>query len=207
MFGLQKTRIRTTQFMAAALAWRSPDRYYAPVAWCLVAGAISFIANLPGDPVWTAKALAGLYLWALLAAICAIDGRYGIIPNSLVLALAIGGVIQTFIPERSDLLWRALEATSFFLAACLFRSTYQYVREVQGLGFGDVKFATVSVFWIGIEAVPEMLLLAVASALASLIIQRIDGQSISGKQAIAFGPHLAIGVWLSWILEASRINF
>jgi len=207
MFGLQKTRVRTTQFMSAALAWRLPDRHYAPVAWCLIAGAISFVANLSGDPVWPAKALAGLYLLALLAAVCAIDGRYGIIPNSLVLALAIGGVIQTLIPERSDLLWRAFEAGSFFLVACLFRSTYQYLRGVQGLGFGDVKFATAGVFWIGIESVPGMLLIAVASALASLVILRVDGQSISGKHVIAFGPHLAIGLWFSWILGSSRISF
>jgi leader peptidase (prepilin peptidase)/N-methyltransferase len=207
MFGLQKTRVRTTRFMSGALAWRSPDRHYAPVAWCLIAGTTSLAADFPSDPVWPAMALAGLYLLAVLAAVCAIDARYGIIPDSLVLALAIGAIIQVLMPERSELLWRVVEAMSFFLVACLFRSAYRYARGMDGLGFGDVKFATAAVLWVGIEAVPGMLLMAVASALASLLILKASGQSVAGKQAIPFGPHLAIGLWLSWILGPLQLGF
>jgi leader peptidase (prepilin peptidase)/N-methyltransferase len=206
-FGLQKSCIRTIRFLSAALAWRLSNRHFALVAWCLIAGEISLVADLRGDPIWPAQAAVGFYFLMVLAMVCAIDARYGIIPNRLVLALAIGGAIDAFLPEGPDLLWRSLEALSFFFAACLFRATYRYVRGFDGLGFGDVKFATAGVIWIGIEAVPEMLLMAVVSALASLIILRTDGQRLSGKEAIAFGPHLAIGMWLSWILGPLPFSF
>jgi leader peptidase (prepilin peptidase)/N-methyltransferase len=69
------------------------------------------------------------------------------------------------------------------------------------LGFGDVKFATAGVLWIGIEGVPGLLLVAVLSAVASLLILKAEGHDLDGKQAISFGPHLAIGIWLIWIAD------
>jgi leader peptidase (prepilin peptidase)/N-methyltransferase len=64
---------------------------------------------------------------------------------------------------------------------------------------GDVKFVTAGVLWIGIEAVPALLTVAVLSAFISLVILRAEGHSLSGKQAISFGPHLAVALWLTWI--------
>jgi leader peptidase (prepilin peptidase)/N-methyltransferase len=92
-----------------------------------------------------------------------------------------------------------MEAMLFLIAAGLFRAVYRWVRGHDGLGFGDVKFATAGVIWIGIEGVPGLLLVAVLSALASLVILKAEGLALNGKQAISFGPHLAIGLWLTWI--------
>jgi leader peptidase (prepilin peptidase)/N-methyltransferase len=196
---LRRTSGRTGQFLGDALAWRSPDRQHALVAWGLIAGAALLFGSLAGEPVWPGKMLAGLYLMATLAAVCAIDARYGIIPDSLVAALAVGGLIQTSLPEQGELLQRGSEATLFLAAACLFRGGYRWVRGHDGLGFGDVKFATAGVLWIGIEGVPELLLVAVLSALTSLLILKAEGCDLDGKQAISFGPHLALGLWLTWI--------
>jgi leader peptidase (prepilin peptidase)/N-methyltransferase len=46
-----------------------------------------------------------------------------------------------------------------------------------------------------------MVLIAVLSALASLLIIRAAGHNLDGKQAIAFGPHLAVGLWFTWIAD------
>jgi hypothetical protein len=54
-----------------------------------------------------------------------------------------------------------------------------------------VKFAVAGVIWIGIEAAPCLLIIAVLSALACLTIVRIDGHRLHRQQAILFGPHLA----------------
>ena len=196
---LRRTSGRTSQFLRDALAWRVQDRQHALVAWCLIAGAIWLVATLAGDPVWPGLTMAGLYLLAVLAAVCAFDARYGIIPNSLVVALAVGGMLQTFLPGQAELLQRGLEAMLFLGVACLFRAAYRWIRGHDGLGFGDVKFATAGVLWIGMDGVPALLLVAVVSALASLIILKADGHELNGKQAISFGPHLAIGLWLTWV--------
>jgi leader peptidase (prepilin peptidase)/N-methyltransferase len=203
---LRRTSGRTSQFLGDALAWRAPDRQHALVAWCLIAGAVWFAGSLAGDPVWPGLTVAGLYLLAVLAAVCAFDARYGIIPNSLVVALAVGGMLQTFLPGQAELLQRGLEAMLFLGVACLFRAAYRWIRGHDGLGFGDVKFATAGVLWIGMEGVPALLLVAVGSALASLIILKADGHELNGKQAISFGPHLAIGLWLTWVVGPLQLG-
>ena len=51
-----------------------------------------------------------------------------------------------------------------------------------------------------VKAAADMI--AVVSALVSLLILRSDGHHLHGKQAVSFGPHLAIGLWLTWIAGA-----
>jgi leader peptidase (prepilin peptidase)/N-methyltransferase len=200
---LRRTGGRTGRFLGDALAWRSPERQHVLVAWSLVAGAAFLITSLAVDPVWPGRMLAGFYLVTVLAAVCAIDARYGIIPDSLVVAIAAGGVLQSVLPDQGEVLQRCIDSALFLAAACLFRVIYRWVRGHDGLGFGDVKFATAGVLWIGLEGVPELLLIAVFSALASLAILKADGYNIDGKQAISFGPHLAIGLWLTWTVGPS----
>ena len=204
---LYKTTSRTVRFLVDALAWRSSERPQALVAWGLTAGLVWLVVNHAGDPSWPGRLLLGCYLLLILAAICAIDARYGIIPDSLVLALVIGGMLQLFLSGNYDLMQHGLEVALVFAAACLFRATYRWLRGQDGLGFGDVKFFAIAVLWIGIEGVPELLLAAVLSALASIVILRAEGFDIQGKQAISFGPHLAVGLWLTWIAGPLQLGF
>jgi len=199
ILALRKTTGRTGRFLRQALAWRAPDRQHAVVAWGLVGGAVWLAAGLPGDPVWPTAALAGVYLVTVLAAICAIDARYGIIPDSLVAALAAGGLLQTCLAGEAGLLERVLEAVAVLAVATLFRASYRWIRGFDGLGFGDVKFAAAAALWIGIQGVPVMLLVAVLSAVVSLLIMRSEGHNLHGQQAVSFGPHLAVGLWLTWV--------
>lgn len=202
-----KTVGRTRLFLGRALEWRGEQRQYAPIAWSLIAGWIWLLAGLRGEPAWPEIALAALYLSGLLAAVCAIDARHGIIPDSLVIALAAGGLIQIVVIGPPDWLQRLVEAGLFFLAAWLFRAGYHRLRGHHGLGLGDVKLATAATLWIGIAAAPQLLIMAVLSALASLLILRAEGHKLHRLQAISFGPHLAIGVWLSWLVEVLQPGF
>jgi leader peptidase (prepilin peptidase)/N-methyltransferase len=87
-----------------------------------------------------------------------------------------------------------------FAAAALFRASYRWIKGFDGLGFGDVKFVAAGTLWIGLEGIPGLLLIAVVSALASLLILRSEGHDLDGKQAISFGPHLAVSLWWIWVL-------
>ena len=198
IMALRKTSGRTGRFLGRALAWRTPDRQYAVVGWGLVAGAIWIAIGLPRDPGWPEVAVAGFYLVTVLAAICAIDARFGIIPDSLVAALAVGGLLQTCFDGQAGLLERGFEAAAVFAAAALFRASYRWIRGFDGLGFGDVKFVAAAALWTGIAGVPILLLVAVLSAIISLVIIRLEGHELDGQQAIAFGPHLAVALWLTW---------
>ena len=175
------------------------------MAWGLIAGALWFAIGLAGDPGWALPAIAGCYLVVLLAAVCAIDGRYGIIPDSMVLALAAGGALSPGCGARRSFWSRGFEAALVFAAASMFRAVYRWLRGYDGLGFGDVKFVAAGTLWIGAEGIPGLLLIAVVSALVSLLILRAQGHELHGKQAISFGPHLAIGLWWVWVLGPQPI--
>jgi leader peptidase (prepilin peptidase) / N-methyltransferase len=197
---LRKTTGRTGRFLGQALVCRGDDRQHAQVAWGLVAGVVWLATDLPGNPAWPVIVPAGLYLLLILAAVCAIDARYGIIPDSLVTALFLGGVFQDSLDGLQGLLERGLEAVVVLAGAALFRASYRWIRGFDGLGFGDVKFLAAAALWVGISGIPGLLLVAVLSAVVSLLILRVEGHDLHGKQAISFGPHLAVGLWLIWVV-------
>ena len=200
---LRKTGNRTSRFFGEALAARPSGRPYVVVAWGLIAGALWFAVGLAGDPGWILPTIAAGYLVILLAAVCAIDGRYGIIPDSMVLALAAVGALQAW--GSGEFGWRVAEAALVFAAASLFRACYRWLRGHDGLGFGDVKFVAAGTLWIGADGIPGLLLIAVVSALVSLLVLRAQGHDLHGKQAISFGPHLALGLWWVWVLGLQPI--
>ena len=148
----------------------------------------------PASAVW------GGYLLAVLVAICAIDARFGIIPDTLVIYLAAGGLLQLLGQEWETVLQRLAAGALLFLGGCLLRTIYRVLRNRDGLGFGDVKFVLAGAPWIGLEGVPTLLLLAVTSATVSLVILRVSGERLSRSDAISFGPHLAVALWLVWVV-------
>src|SRR5258708_22338721 len=153
---LRRTISRSGHFLGSALAWRSPEGQYLPIVLAMIAGWIGLLASLRGDPSGFELACAAVYLSSVLVAVCAVDARYGIIPDSMVAALAVGGLVQTILASQTapfpDLLQRIAEASIFLAVACAFRSLYRLIRGHHGLGFGDVKFATAGMLWVGIES-------------------------------------------------------
>ena len=198
---LVKTAIRSRDFLSRALVWQEPHKEYLLVGWALVVGAIWLAAGLLVDPRGLAVVFWGIYLFGLLTAICATDARFGIIPDSLVAWLAIGGAIQLI---RSD--WQnceqALLASIFaFMMLGFLRAAYRYLRGHDGLGFGDVKFLAAGALWVGLEGLASVLVIAVASALAGLVVLRLNGVGLSRTYSMSFGPHLAAAIWIVWIFD------
>jgi leader peptidase (prepilin peptidase) / N-methyltransferase len=201
---LGKTLGRTAGFVGAALALRVEGRRYTPLVCLLIGGAIWLGIGVVGAPGGLVIAISALAFLALLAAVCAIDARFGIIPDSLVIALAVAGVLQVAATGAADPIERVAEAGAVLAAAWLFRAGYFRVRGVQGLGLGDVKLMAAGVLWTGAASVPVVILVAVLSALVGLAVVRAQGHRLRGRDAIAFGPHLALGLWLGWIADILR---
>ena len=195
---LRKTAVRTLRFLAQALAWREPYLDQALVAWMLLAGLVWVAIGGSSGDHWVLTAILEVYLVSVLAAVCAIDARFGIIPDALVIALAAGGLAAVLIQQPAHVVERILEAAAAGAGLGVFRFCYRKLRGYDGLGFGDVKFLAAGTLWVGLAAVPLVVLIAVASALAAVVLLKLQRHEISGQSAIAFGPHLAVGVWLTW---------
>lgn len=198
MRAVLKTGSRIRSFFSEALIWRPRHREYVVVAWGLVAGALWIAVGL--DETDIQSIAANVCLLVLLAAVCAIDARFGIIPDRLNLAIAAAGLVRILLADYFMIAGFVLEAAVVTIAAYLFQQAYRYVRGFDGLGLGDVKLLGASALWIGGGGIPPVLLIAVASALASLAILKLDGHELYGRRAISFGPHLALGVWWVWAL-------
>ena len=140
-----------------------------------------------------------LVFFALLV-IFVTDGKYQIIPDSMVAAGLIGVLIILGI--RPDRILTALVTTFFFY--CLY-----LVTRGRGLGFGDVKFSFLLGYLAGYPKIIVALYLAFLTGAAGGVILILAGKR-KLKSRIAFGPFLVIGlavslVWgdrlISWFLK------
>jgi len=196
---LAKTLSRSQSFAVSALAWRAPYAEYAVVGWLMFGGALWLTQDALAGDSGIATVIFGCWLLALMVAISAIDARFGIIPDALVLWLALGGLLQLVTLDWQSAAMRIAGCLIVYCVATGIRAAYRAMRGYDGLGFGDVKLVTAGAIWIGLEGMPVLMLIAVASALVSLLIAALQRRALSRAEPIAFGPHLALGLWLAWV--------
>ncbi|MGW1420219.1 prepilin peptidase [Bradyrhizobium manausense] len=198
---LRKTATRTGHYLTRSLVCREPYRDQVLVVWLLVFGLFWILLSGQIDQRWIAYFSLSVALATLLAAICAIDARFGIIPDKLVAATAASGLLAVWLLEPDELTYRIAEVVIVGIAMAAFRAIYRWIRGYDGLGFGDVKFLAAATFWIGLRSLPALLLIALVSALASAFLLKSARYEIDGRHAIPFGPHLAVGLWLAWVFD------
>lgn len=198
---LRKTARRTSLYLTRSLVCREPYRDQVLVVWLLVFGLFWVLLSGQVDLKGIVYFVLCIALAILLAAICAIDARFGIIPDKLVGAMAAGGLVAVWLLTPGEIMYRLAEVIIVAIAMFAFRGAYRWVRGYDGLGFGDVKFLAAATIWIGLRSLPALLLIAVVSALASAFLLRSARYEVDGRHAIPFGPHLAVGLWLAWVFD------
>jgi leader peptidase (prepilin peptidase)/N-methyltransferase len=147
-------------------------------------------------------AFATIVLASILIPIAVIDQRRQIIPNILNVCLFAAGLIYSATHGFDQLLWAGLSvaATGLFFAAL--RWAYGKIRKRQGLGWGDVKFLAAAGAWIAPLYMPWLLLAASMSALLYIIVLSLwRSSNLALSDRIAFGPHLAFGLFAAWFLK------
>lgn len=145
----------------------------------------------------------GLIFWVsmtlgwILLLLSAIDIRHFILPDQLVYALILLGCLWasiTPILPTSDFLIGAVAAYAFMGST---KYLYRKIKNIEGIGGGDVKLFVVAGVWLGWKMLPFVLLIACCSALAHILIKMRS--KLPRHLKIAFGPYLAIGIWVMFI--------
>ncbi len=132
--------------------------------------------------------LADVVLLLLLAAVVWIDWRHLLIPdglNAAILAAGTGALLLTGTPSP---LSAGLAAACGAGALWLVRAAVSKRVGREAMGLGDVKFAAAAGVWVGLAALPAMLLVASLAGLAYGGLRRTEPH-----RRIPFGPFLALG--------------
>ena len=164
----------------------------------LAAAAVALWAALGvGDDISRLSATCVLG-WTLLAASW-IDMRSMLLPDVLTLSLLLMGLGATWRLEPEAVADHAMAAVVAYL---LFRAiAYAYVRlrGRDGLGAGDAKLLAAGASWVGLAALPNLVLVSALLGCASALALRLLGRRLTGTTRIPFGPSLALAIWLIWL--------
>ncbi len=171
----------------------------------LCAAAASVIAA-PG-----LRGVFGAALAITMTTIAAIDRRWFLIPDRLVLVGLTLGLLSLVTGEMMQLpaalFYSAMRGS---LIASLFfalREAYRRLRGREGIGLGDVKLAGVAGVWLNWIGLAVAVDVAALSALAVVLARAVRGRPITATTAIPFGLFLAPSIWVAWLLEVLGAHF
>lgn len=146
-------------------------------------------------------AMVSVVLAIILATLSIIDWRHFILPNVLTLPLLVAGpaVAAWF---GGTVLWSVASAAVGFGLLWAANRLYLHLRGQEGLGMGDAKLLAAAGSWLGMQALPTVLLWATGLALLAAVTMTSLGRPMSSKMKLPFGPALAVGFWLTWLYGA-----
>ncbi len=136
--------------------------------------------------------------WTLLA-LALIDARHFILPDELTLPLGVAGLIVTFAIDKGQFAAHLAAALAGFAVLALVNGLYRRVRGHDGLGLGDAKLLAAGGAWVGLGGLTGIVLIASFTALAWALVQGGLRRHFSARMRIAFGPFLALGIWITWL--------
>lgn len=182
------------------------DRVGETVKSCLVpatllvglygAAAIIAVARTGFDPALLA---ASLMLVGLLVALSLIDYATFRLPDPLTASVGLLGLAVTMHLDSAALAARLLAVAAGFLSLAAVGLIYQQLTGRAGLGLGDAKLLGAAGAWVGLEALPTVVLAASLSALALLVLRLAYAGALERRMRIAFGPYLAFATWVVWL--------
>jgi leader peptidase (prepilin peptidase)/N-methyltransferase len=125
------------------------------------------------------------------------DIRYLRIPNSINVALFVGGVLFRFQDAAHVALLSGVAALAVYVLIWLLRDLHLRITGRVGLGLGDVKLIAAATPWLDIATFPVFLFAASFMALLSALVAAGLLNSWRNRR-IPFGPFLATSLLLTW---------
>jgi leader peptidase (prepilin peptidase)/N-methyltransferase len=170
-----------------------------PILALGLAIAVAFsCAVLQADAAWPLRLVSLAFGWTL-AGLAWIDARCQVLPDIVVLPLIPAGLAVTAVVGAEALVDHAGGAMAGYAAFSAIATVYRRVRARDGLGGGDAKLLAAGGAWVSWSGLPSVVLVACLSALCALLIQSFGGRRPALDDRLAFGPHLALGLWIVWL--------
>lgn len=144
---------------------------------------------------------AAVFFWSLIA-LAVIDLETGFLPDAITLPFALAGLAVNawglFVPWQGALIGAVVGYAAFWLIA----EAFYRLRGVEGLGLGDAKLLAALGAWLGWQALPPIVFIGSIIGLFWALIVRLTGKKISAHTALPFGPALATGGAVVFVIMA-----
>ena len=137
---------------------------------------------------------------AMLIAVAGIDLEHRIVPNKILLPMAVWGVAASAVVRPNmlpELLAAGAGAFAFLLVAALIHP--------RGMGMGDVKLAGVMGLYLGVSVVPGLFLAFLSGSVVGIAMLARQGAA-GRKKGVPFAPFLALGGIAALIAGHSLIH-
>jgi leader peptidase (prepilin peptidase)/N-methyltransferase len=177
-----------------AIGWFYPATELSALAVAVWAA----IASQTPQQLWISCLLG----WALLT-LAWIDARCFLLPDVLTLPLLLAGLGMAILTAPDEVFWHALGAATGYLALYGVNVLYRTLRGHDGLGLGDAKLLAAAGAWLGVSALPWVILLAALGGLAFAAAAWVVGRTMRANTALPFGTFLAAAFWLLWLYGSS----
>jgi leader peptidase (prepilin peptidase)/N-methyltransferase len=168
--------------------------FYPGIELAALAVALSAVTVVAGWLLCASLALG----WTLLT-LAAIDLRHYLLPNVLTLPLVPAGLAVAWLIEPARVADHVVGAAVGLFGFALIAWLYRRVRQREGLGLGDAKLLAAGGAWLGWQALPSVVVVGAAAALAVALAGALAGSKLATTTRIAFGPYLALAIWLVWL--------
>lgn len=147
------------------------------------------------DPSGVALAL----FWLLLLPAAVLDARHFWLPDRLTIVIAASGLAAGGFVSRASLGNRLAAGALAYAMLAGIAFAYHRATGREGLGGGDPKLLAAIGLWVGIAAIPVILLLASLTGLAAALLARR-----SRFDQLPFGTFAVVGaiLWSGWSLLA-----
>jgi len=147
-----------------------------------------------GSVLWAGCALG----WTLLA-LGWIDWEHFLLPDVLTLPLVVAGLAATWALAPWALADHAIAAALGYAALRLLGLLYRAWRGFQGIGEGDAKLLAAAGAWLGLAALPYVILLGALLGLAAAGVLWLLGREMRRTTPLPFGTALAAATWALWL--------
>lgn len=168
-----------------------------------LAASVPVMAHGAGIDSFAILGLSCLLGWALVA-LALIDLRTWFLPDMVTIPLIAAGMLASIAGLTGPLFDHAVGACLGYALIWGLASAYKMLRGQDGMGLGDAKLLAAGGAWCGWTALPGILLIGCFATIAAICLSRAKGNADPTApvplNAIPFGPGLALGIWLTWLL-------
>ena len=151
-------------------------------------------------------AVASTVLGTLMVAGAEVDARKFLLPDLVTWGAMICGILVAPLLNTAEP-WAAI-GEAIARAGCiagvlvLFRAGYGWIRQIEGLGLGDVKLGAAIGAWLPLEAIPWCFGLATSGALLAVMLARLSGEPVMRTTKVPLGAFLCPALWIVFYADS-----